>query len=67
MIHKKYIVAVILYTLCAGSNLAEPVRLATTTSTDNSGLIRDLLPYYEKKTGNELLVISAGTGQALRM
>ena len=67
MIHKKYIVAVVLYILCAGNNLAEPVRLATTTSTDNSGLIRDLLPYFEKKTGNELLVISAGTGQALRM
>ena len=67
MIHKKYIVAVILYILSAGSNLAEPVRLVTTTSTDNSGLIRELLPYFEKKTGNELLVISAGTGQALRM
>ena len=67
MIHKKYIVAVILYILCAGSNLAEPVRLATTTSTDNSGLIRELMPYFEKKTRNELLVISAGTGQALRM
>ncbi|GIT73814.1 MAG: hypothetical protein Ct9H300mP28_36280 [Pseudomonadota bacterium] len=25
------------------------------------------MPYFEKKTGNELLVISAGTGQALRM
>ena len=67
MIYKKYIVAVVLYILFAGSNLAEPVRLATTTSTDNSGLIRELLPYFEKKTGNELLVISAGTGQALRM
>ena len=67
MIYKKYIVAVVLYILFAGSNLAEPVRLATTTSTDNSGRIRDLLPYFEKKTGNELLVISAGTGQALRM
>ena len=67
MIYKKYIVAVVLYILFAGSNLAEPVRLATTTSTDNSGLMRELLPYFEKKTGNELLVISAGTGQALRM
>ena len=25
------------------------------------------MPYFEKETGNELLVISAGTGQALRM
>ena len=49
MIYKKYIVAVVLYILFAGSNLAEPVRLATTTSTDNSGLIRELLPYFEKK------------------
>ena len=57
MIHKKYIVAVILYILSAGSNLAEPVRLATTTSTDNSGLIRELLPYFQKKTGNELSLI----------
>ena len=67
MIEKKYIVALLLYIFCAGINLAEPVRLATTTSTDNSGLIRDLLPFFEKKTGNELFVISAGTGQALRM
>ena len=67
MINKKYVVAVILFMFSARSNLAEPVRLATTTSTDNSGLIKELLPYFEKKTGNELLVLSAGTGQALRM
>ena len=67
MIHKKYIFTAILYIFSAGSILAEPVRLATPTSTDNSGLIRELLPYFEKETGNELLVISAGTGQALRM
>ena len=67
MIYKKNLIAVILYIFSAGSILGEPVRLATTTSTDNSGLNRELLPYFEKKTGNELLVISAGTGQALRM
>jgi len=67
MIHKKNVIAFILYLFSAGGNFAEPVRLATTTSTDNSGLIRELLPYFEKKTGNELHVISAGTGQALRM
>ncbi len=67
MIHKKKLITVILYILSTGIIFGEPVRLATTTSTDNSGLIRELLPYFEKKTGNELLVISAGTGQALRM
>ncbi len=49
MIHKLCLVAVILYVFSAGTNLAEPVRLATTTSTDNSGLIKALLPHFEKK------------------
>ncbi len=67
MIHKLCLVVIILYIFIAGTNLAEPVRLATTTSTDNSGLIKALLPHFEKKTGNKLHVISTGTGQALRM
>ncbi len=43
------------------------VRLATTTSTDNSGLLRDLLPRFEKATGYKVHVIAVGTGKALRM
>ncbi|MBS1256923.1 MAG: Tungstate-binding protein TupA [Deltaproteobacteria bacterium] len=65
--HKKSILVFLIYIFSAGNIFAEPVRLATTTSTDNSGLIRELTPYFEKRTGFQLQVVSVGTGQALRM
>lgn len=43
------------------------IRLATTTSTDNSGLLSYLLPVFENKTGYRVHVIAVGTGKALRM
>jgi tungstate transport system substrate-binding protein len=41
--------------------------LATTTSTDNSGLLSTLLPKFTQETGYEVHVIAVGTGKALRM
>jgi len=41
------------------------VILATTTSTQDSGLLDVLLPIFEKKMGVTVKVISVGTGQAL--
>lgn len=43
------------------------IRLATTTSTDNSGLLRFLLPKFEAHYGAPVRVISAGTGKALKL
>ena len=43
------------------------LRLATTTSTDNSGLLKYLLPVFEKNSGYKVQVIAVGTGKALRM
>lgn len=43
------------------------IRLATTTSTDNSGLLSYLLPAFENQTGYQVHVIAVGTGKALRM
>jgi len=43
------------------------LRLATTTSTDNSGLLKFLLPAFEKSSGYQVHVIAVGTGKALRM
>lgn len=43
------------------------LRLATTTSTENSGLLEHLLPRFERDTGHKVHVISVGTGKALRM
>ena len=43
------------------------LRLVTTTSTDNSGLLQRLLPVFEKRYGYRVHVIAVGTGKALRM
>lgn len=50
-----------------GDNNNNVIRLATTTSTDNSGLLAYLLPAFENKTGYRVHVIAVGTGKALRM
>jgi len=43
------------------------LRLSTTTSTENSGLLTYLLPSFEAKTGLKVNVISVGTGKALEL
>lgn len=43
------------------------LRLSTTTSTENSGLLAYLLPSFEAKTGIKVKVISVGTGKALEL
>ncbi len=43
------------------------IMLATTTSTDHSGLLRHLLPVFERESGYRVRVIAVGTGKALRM
>ncbi|MBI4988123.1 MAG: substrate-binding domain-containing protein [Rhodocyclales bacterium] len=46
---------------------ARDIRLSTTTSTENSGLLKALLPAFEKKHGIRVHVISVGTGKALEL
>ena len=47
---------------------AAPVlRLATTTSTDDSGLLKAVLPAFEQQCGCRVEVIAVGTGQALEI
>jgi tungstate transport system substrate-binding protein len=43
------------------------LRLSTTTSTENSGLLAYLLPSFEAKYGIKVNVISVGTGKALEL
>lgn len=43
------------------------VRVATTTTTDNSGLIEILIPAFEAKTNYSTRVVAVGTGKALRL
>ncbi|WP_421902933.1 substrate-binding domain-containing protein [Maridesulfovibrio sp.] len=46
---------------------AETLMMATTTSTDNTGLLDELAPMFEKDTGIELKWTAVGTGKALKM
>jgi tungstate transport system substrate-binding protein len=41
--------------------------LATTTSTQDSGLLDVLVPMFEEESGNKVKTIAVGTGQALEM
>jgi tungstate transport system substrate-binding protein len=43
------------------------IRLATTTSTENSGLLAAILPVFEKQHGYRVQVVAVGTGAALRI
>lgn len=43
------------------------VRLATTTSTENSGLLAYLLPFFTEDTGYTVDVIAVGTGAAIKL
>jgi tungstate transport system substrate-binding protein len=61
--------------LCIGIALAalavsdepRPITVASTTSTQNSGLFDYLLPKFTAETGIEVRVVAVGTGQAIRL
>jgi len=46
---------------------SERIRMATTTSTDNSGLLEVILPPFEKMHGVTVDVIAVGTGKAIKL
>ena len=57
-------------TTTAATTAAAPenavIRLSTTTSVNDSGLLPYLLPVFEKETGYKVEVQSAGTGAAIQ-
>ncbi|MDD5307414.1 MAG: substrate-binding domain-containing protein [Deltaproteobacteria bacterium] len=44
-----------------------PVILATTTSTEDTGLLDALLPLFEKQTGIKVKTVAVGSGEAIEM
>lgn len=53
---------------CASAAPANPnIILATTTSTQDSGLLDVLVPMFEEQTGYTVQTIAVGTGEALKM
>jgi tungstate transport system substrate-binding protein len=53
--------------LTAGAHAAERLKLSSTTSTDNTGLLTYLLPTFTEQTGIRVDVIAVGTGKALTL
>lgn len=49
----------------AGAQAQKSITVASTTSTEQSGLFKHLLPRFTDKTGIEVKVVAVGTGQAL--
>ena len=43
------------------------LKMATTTSTENSGLLDELIPQFEKETGIKVDIIAVGTGKAITL
>jgi tungstate transport system substrate-binding protein len=70
---KRYasIAAALLLALATASPPAQAadrfITVASTTSTEQSGLFKHLLPIFQKKTGIEVRVVAVGTGQSIKM
>ncbi|MHC4849634.1 MAG: ABC transporter substrate-binding protein [Planctomycetota bacterium] len=56
-----------LLTACGGDPEPEFITLASTTSPDNAGLYKVLLPKFQEATGIEVRAMPVGTGKALRI
>ena len=57
-----------LLTACGSAAPSNPnVILATTTSTQDSGLLDVLVPMFEEQTGYKVQTVAVGTGEALKM
>ena len=66
VIQNLFILALLI--LLAGNAFAtEHLRLATTTSTENSGLLAELLPPFEQANDCQVDVIAVGTGKAIKL
>jgi tungstate transport system substrate-binding protein len=68
--HLFAVAAVAAQFVCAGAALAQAqatITMASTTSTEQSGLFGHLLPEFKKATGTDVKVVAVGTGQAIDM
>jgi tungstate transport system substrate-binding protein len=57
----------LLSAFCSVAMAQERLKMSTTTSTDNTGLLRVLLPPFEKECNCKVDVIAVGTGKALKL
>lgn len=55
------------YTLITANAQAQSIVLASTTSTEQSGLLEHLLPAFQRASGIHVKVVAVGSGQAMDM
>ncbi len=67
MIWRFCLIVTVILLVTYQAQASERLRLATTTSTDNSGLLAFLNPIFTKQTGIQVDVIAVGTGKALKL
>lgn len=53
--------------LASGAAFSQPLLMASTTSTEQSGLFAHLLPAFKAASGMDVKVVAVGTGQAIDM
>jgi len=58
--------AVTVLVMSGPSMAGDTILVQSTTSTQNSGLYKHLLPAFKKKTGIQVNVVAVGTGQAIK-
>jgi tungstate transport system substrate-binding protein len=69
MLARRLLIALTVFALLTRMALAEDksIVVASTTSTEDSGLFGYILPLFEAKTGIQVKVVALGTGQALEV
>ena len=65
--HRILLALTTLLILATGAFAEERLKMSTTTSTQDSGLLKVLLPPFEQKHNVKVDVIAVGTGQALKL
>lgn len=64
---RTFLAVLLALVVCGPAGADERLRLSTTTSTENSGLLGVLLPPFEKRFGRPVAVIAVGSGKALKL
>ena len=67
MLSRRHLIAIaasLVFGVCAYAQ-EKSIIVASTTSTEDSGLFRHILPLFKAKTGIDVKVVAQGTGQAL--
>jgi tungstate transport system substrate-binding protein len=65
MIRRTFVALLVSLAAVAAQAQERFITVASTTSTEQSGLFGHILPIFEKKTGIQVRVVALGTGQAL--